>query len=87
MSLAVESCHADSSHVRSLGDHARTPPRRGVGPHSKLVLYESLIGQWLREDPDLSSAKVLSRVRLAGYQGGKSALYELVRRLRLLDSG
>jgi len=46
-----------------------------------------LIGQWLREDPDLSSAKVLSRVRLVGYQGGKSALYELVRRLRLLDSG
>ena len=73
--------------MRPAGDHARTPPRRGVGPHSKLVLYESLIGQWLREDPDLSSAKVLSRLRLAGYQGGKSALYELVRRLRLLDSG
>jgi hypothetical protein len=26
---------------------------------------------------------ILRRVRLAGYRGGKSALYELVRRLRL----
>jgi hypothetical protein len=38
--------------------------------------------QWLREDPDLSGAEILRRIRLAGYRGGKSALYELVRRLR-----
>ena len=40
------------------------------------------VGQWLREDPALSSAEILRRVRLASYRGGKSALYELVRRLR-----
>jgi hypothetical protein len=40
------------------------------------------VAQWLREDPDLSGAKILRRIRLAGYRGGKSALYELVRRLR-----
>jgi hypothetical protein len=35
----------------------------------------------------LSGAEVLRRVRLVGYRGGKSALYELVRRLRLTNSG
>jgi hypothetical protein len=39
--------------------------------------------QWLRENPNVSSAEILRRVRLAGYRGGKSALYELVRRLRV----
>jgi hypothetical protein len=45
--------------------------------------YEPQVAQWLREDPDLPGVKVLRRVRLAGYRGGKSALYELVRRLRV----
>jgi hypothetical protein len=39
------------------------------------------VAQWLSEDPDLSGAEILRRVRLAGYRGGKSALYELVRLL------
>jgi len=36
----------------------------------------------LREGPDLSGVEILRRVRLTGYRGGKSALYELVRRVR-----
>jgi hypothetical protein len=52
------------------------------GRPSTLPLYASQVTQWLREDPDLSGAEILRRVRLAGYHGGKSALYELVRRLR-----
>jgi hypothetical protein len=40
------------------------------------------VRQWLREDPALSSAEILRRVRLASYRVGKSALYELVRQLR-----
>jgi hypothetical protein len=40
------------------------------------------VTRWLREDPALSSAEIFRRVRLASYRGGKSALYELVRRLR-----
>jgi len=40
------------------------------------------ITQWLRENPDVSGVEILRRVRLAGYRGGKSVLYELVKRLR-----
>jgi hypothetical protein len=53
------------------------------GRPSTLPLYASQVTQWLREDPDLSGAEILRRVRLAGYRDGKSALYELVRRLRV----
>jgi len=45
--------------------------------------YEPEVARWLREDPDLPGVELLRRVRLAGYRGGKSALYELVRRLRV----
>jgi hypothetical protein len=60
---------------------------RDVGRPSKMVPYASHVAQWLREDPTLSSAKILQRIRLAGYRGGKSALYEFVRRLRVPGSG
>jgi hypothetical protein len=50
-------------------------------------VYAPLIDRFLREDPDLSTAEILNRLRGAGYNGGKTALYELVRRLRLLASG
>jgi len=44
--------------------------------------YEPEVARWLREDPDLPGVEILRRVRLAGYRGGKSALYELVSRMR-----
>jgi hypothetical protein len=44
--------------------------------------YAAQVAQWLREEPTLSAAEILRRARLAGYRGGKSALYELVRRVR-----
>jgi len=53
-----------------------------VGRPSKVAPYAPQITQWLREDPHLSSAEILGRVRLAGYRGGKSALYEFVRQLK-----
>jgi len=56
--------------------------RRGVGRPSTVKLYEALLTQWLRANPSLTGAEILRRVRLAGYRGGKSALYELVRRTR-----
>jgi hypothetical protein len=61
--------------------------RRDVGRPSKMAQYAPQVAQWLGEDPDLSGAEILRRVRLAGYPGGKSALYELVRQLRAPDSG
>jgi hypothetical protein len=41
-----------------------------------------MVRQWLHEEPDLSGAEILRRVRVTGYRGGKSAFYELVKRLR-----
>jgi hypothetical protein len=62
-------------------DRERTSQPRGRP--STVPQYAPQVTQWLREDPDLSGAEILRRVRLAGYRGGKSALYELVRRLRV----
>ena len=45
--------------------------------------YAPPVTQWLRENPEVSGAEILPRVRLVGYRGGKSALYELVKRLRV----
>ena len=64
-----------------------TPPRlRAAGRPSTVAPYAPQVAQWLREDPDLPGVEILRRVRLAGYRGGKSALYELVRRLRVWHS-
>src|SRR6266404_395196 len=57
------------------------------GRPSKVAPYASQVAQWLREAPDISGAEVLSRVRLAGYRGGKSALYEFVKQLRTPEFG
>ncbi len=61
--------------------------RRDVGRPSRMAQYAPQVAQWLGEDPDLSGAEILRRARLAGYPGGKSALYELVRQLRAPESG
>ena len=39
--------------------------------------YAPPVTQWLRENPKVSGAEILRRVRLVGDRGGKSALYEL----------
>ena len=56
---------------------------RGVGRPSTVAPFAPQIEAWLREQPALSGADVLRRAREVGYRGGKSALYELVRRLRM----
>jgi hypothetical protein len=53
--------------------------KTGVPSYSR----DSEVGvEILREQPDLASLEILRRVREAGYQGGKSALYSLVASLR-----
>ena len=59
-----------------------TPQPRGPGRPSTVAPYAPQVAQWLSEDPDLPGVEILRRIRLAGYRGGRSALYELVRRLR-----
>ncbi len=56
---------------------------RGVGRPSTVAPFAPQIEAWLRETPAISGADVLRRAREVGYQGDKSALYELVRRLRM----
>ena len=58
------------------------PRPRGAGRPSTVAQHAPQVAQWLREDPDLAGAEIVRRMRLAGYRGGKSALYELVKRLR-----
>jgi hypothetical protein len=70
----------------SVNANAGTPrpwQPRGVGRPSTVAPFAPQIETWLREQPGLSGAEVLRRAREVGYRGGKSALYELVRRLRI----
>jgi transposase len=67
------------THVDNAGERAR----RQVGRPSKADAYRDVVVQALTEDPALRSVEVLHRARLAGYTGGKTALYGLVRTLRV----
>ena len=40
------------------------------------------VAAWFRADPAITTAELLRRAREAGYSGGKSAFYELVRRVK-----
>lgn len=51
--------------------------RRTVGRPSIVEPYRALVQQILEKDPALLSVEVLHRARMAGYRGGKTALYEL----------
>ena len=55
---------------------------RKLGRPSVAQPFSSLIQALLKEEPTMLSVEVLRRARLAGYAGGKSALYELVTGLR-----
>ena len=60
---------------------------RKVGRPSTVAPYGPRISAWLSDDPRVSGAELLRRVQREGYAGGKSALYELIRRLRLAQPG
>jgi transposase len=69
------------------GDDARFRSSRNLGRPSGVEQYESEIRQWLAEerkpeDGPLQGQEVLRRLRDKGYTGGKTAVYDLVRRLR-----
>ena len=58
------------------------PPGGGPGRPSKTADYRDLVASILEAQPGLKTLEVLRRARLAGYGGGKTALYALVRELR-----
>jgi transposase len=55
---------------------------RRVGRPSLAAPWTVQLQAWLAEDRALLGVELLRRAREAGYRGGKSALYALVRRLR-----
>ena len=72
---------------------AREPPMSGVAEAVEVVRsalgrprtaepYRAFVVELLTEEPELLSVEVMRRMRLAGYTGGKSALYELIARVR-----
>lgn len=56
--------------------------RRQVGRPSKAEAYRDVLVQALTEDAALRSIELLHRARVAGYTGGKTALYGLAQTLR-----
>ena len=56
--------------------------QRQIGRPSQVASFRKPVMQILAQAPDLSSVEILRRVREAGYQGGKSALYSLISSLR-----
>src|SRR5262249_47877956 len=56
--------------------------KRQVGRPSMVQNFRKQVVGILEECSDLPSLEILRRVREAGYQGGKSALYDLVASLR-----
>jgi len=61
---------------------SRVPQPSRAGRPSVAARCAPMVRQWLHEEPDLSGAEIPRRVRVTGYRGGKSAFYELVKRLR-----
>jgi transposase len=74
--------------VRSVERISKEPPVTGairtvrVGRPSPTVAWADRIAAWLAEDHKLPGMELLRRAHEDGYRGGKSALYELIRRLR-----
>jgi transposase len=56
---------------------------RSVGRPSTVTPWTGAINGWLADERRLPSIEILRRLQEQGYGGGKSAVYELVRRLRV----
>ena len=63
-------------------DDAAEREKRRIGRPSIVENFRTLALEILEEKVDLPSLEILRRVRQAGYQGGKTALYALVASLR-----
>src|SRR5262245_40795399 len=64
-------------------DTAALIAARRVGRPSSAAPWTVLVKSWLQEDHGLPGVEILRRLRdEQAYRGGKSAVYELVRRLR-----
>ena len=72
---------AQESPVEHVDDAAERNQRQ-IGRPSMVASFRKQVVGILEEAPDLASLEIFRRVREAGYQGGKTALYALVASLR-----
>src|SRR5262250_954430 len=72
---------AEESPVVHVDDDAERT-RRQIGRPSTVQNFRKQVVGILQETPELASLEILRRVREVGYQGGKTALYDLVASLR-----
>jgi len=70
--------------VKNIDDAAKTPERR-VGRPSKTAGLSEFIKAQLDAEPSLMTLEILRRCKQQGYQGQKSAIYQLVAKLRSKD--
>jgi transposase len=63
-------------------DDAAERTKRQIGRPNTVQNFRKQVVGILEETPDLAAVEILRRVREAGYQGGKTALYDLVASLR-----
>ena len=81
VSLRSARCIAQEEAVVHVDDEAERGKRQIGRPSTAQNFRKQAVGILL-ETPDLPSLEILRRVREAGYQGGKTALYDLVASLR-----
>lgn len=77
---SVQRVEAETPVVTLDSDGERT--RRRVGRPSKVEAYRALLAAELDKQPDVLAVELLRRARLAGYGGGRSALYKLIGAIR-----
>ena len=68
----------DVSHVDDAGERAR----RRIGRPSIAEPLRPLVVELLAQESALLSVEIFRRAKLAGYRGGKSALYDLIQAIR-----
>jgi len=68
----------DVSHVDDAGER----DRRRIGRPSIAEPFRPCVVELLAHDPALLSVEIFRRAKLAGYLGGKSALYDLIQAVR-----
>ena len=71
----------DETAVRTV-DNALERGRRKIGRPSKAEPFRAFAVEQLTKEPELLSLEILRRAKLAGYRGGKSALYALIHSIR-----
>lgn len=71
----------NAAHLTVMTKGSESSPRR-LGRPNKAEPFRELVEEALANAPDLSTLELLERATQAGYQGGKSAFYDLVAHAR-----